>query len=266
MSTTIRYVGAQERWPELPYTGKQSVWLFGQQEERSGGEADALLATGYFVASWQPTAYEILAALPYSTTWSNREAALALGRTCCFFTDVGVGGGSVWSYSGGRWRPYGGRVRLKNTTSNPNNATTSKVVLDYATLLPGLFQDADELLARWNKERVGGTSDTDATDMGIGTVAATFGNSVWVSTSGLAATNKELSATWGIRRESATSVRRTNAANSTGSGTSTNTNNAVTVANMDANTTYLQMSSQLTTGAGEVSYLRTFIVDLIAGA
>lgn len=208
----------------------------------------------------------LLAALPVTATWSQRATLVSSGQYTGFFTDVGVGGGSVWSYSGGRWRPYGGRVRLKNTTATPNNGTTSKVVLDYATLLPGLFQDGDELLTRWSKERTGGTSDTDSTDMGIGTVATTFGNTLGIATSGLATTNKEISGTWGIRRESATSVRRTNAVAATGSGTSTNTNNPVTVADMDANTTYLQMSSQLTTGAGEVSYLRTFIVDLIAGA
>lgn len=48
MPKTIKYIGTQSRWPELAVTGKQSVWMPGQQEERSDAEAQALLATGLF--------------------------------------------------------------------------------------------------------------------------------------------------------------------------------------------------------------------------
>jgi hypothetical protein len=48
MSKTIKYTGAQVRWPELAYTGKQSVWQPGEQDERSDAEAALLLATGLF--------------------------------------------------------------------------------------------------------------------------------------------------------------------------------------------------------------------------
>ncbi|MEY5100385.1 MAG: hypothetical protein RJA36_3104 [Pseudomonadota bacterium] len=46
---TIKYIGSQARWPELAATGYQSVWMPGQIEERSDGEAATLLATGLFV-------------------------------------------------------------------------------------------------------------------------------------------------------------------------------------------------------------------------
>jgi len=46
--TTIKYVGSQQRWPELSITGKQSAWMPGQQEERGETEAMQLLATGLF--------------------------------------------------------------------------------------------------------------------------------------------------------------------------------------------------------------------------
>jgi hypothetical protein len=48
MSKTIKYTGTQVRWPELAYTGKQSVWQPGEQDERSDAEAALLLATGLF--------------------------------------------------------------------------------------------------------------------------------------------------------------------------------------------------------------------------
>lgn len=48
MAKTIKYIGTQDRWPELAYTGKQSVWTLGQTEERSDTEAAQLMATGKF--------------------------------------------------------------------------------------------------------------------------------------------------------------------------------------------------------------------------
>lgn len=51
MPIDIKYIGTQQRWPELAVTGKQSVWMPGQEEERSDAEANALLATGLFERS-----------------------------------------------------------------------------------------------------------------------------------------------------------------------------------------------------------------------
>jgi len=48
MSIEIKYAGTQQRWPELSITGKQSVWMPGQIEERDDVEAGKLLATGLF--------------------------------------------------------------------------------------------------------------------------------------------------------------------------------------------------------------------------
>lgn len=207
----------------------------------------------------------LTASVPVSTVWANRGALVSAGQYTALFTDVGVGGGSVWIYSGGRWRPYSGRVILKNTLSNPNNATTSKVVLDYATLLPGLVQDGDILETTFLKERTGGTSDTDETDLGIGASAATFGTSTGYTTSLLAGAQITLGPRWALRRESATSIRRTGVVLSGSYGVSGSANTPVTVPSLDA-TSYLQITSKLTTGAGEVSYLRSYVVELLAGA
>ena len=48
MTQTIKYIGAQQRWSELPYTGAQSVWAPGQIEERADVDAAALMASGVF--------------------------------------------------------------------------------------------------------------------------------------------------------------------------------------------------------------------------
>ncbi len=49
MTQTIKYIGAQQRWSELPYTGAQSVWAPGQIEERGDVDAAALMASGLFI-------------------------------------------------------------------------------------------------------------------------------------------------------------------------------------------------------------------------
>ena len=48
MPKYVEFIGTQQRWPELAITGKQSVWMPGQAEERSDAEAAQLLATGLF--------------------------------------------------------------------------------------------------------------------------------------------------------------------------------------------------------------------------
>jgi hypothetical protein len=45
---TVKYIGTTQRWPELAFTGKQSVWNPGQMEERSGAESAQLLGSGLF--------------------------------------------------------------------------------------------------------------------------------------------------------------------------------------------------------------------------
>lgn len=54
MPIEIKYTGTQQRWPELATTGKQSVWMPGQIEERDDVEAGKLLATGLFKTEPQP--------------------------------------------------------------------------------------------------------------------------------------------------------------------------------------------------------------------
>lgn len=201
-----------------------------------------------------------------NTTWANRAAVLAANLTTAFFTDIGVGG-SYWDYVGGRWRPQARQVILKNTITPVSNATTSKVVLDYATILAGLVQDGDILQVHWIKERTGGTADTDTTDTGLSSLPGTFGTSFGLSTAGLATTNRQVSpAPHMLRRESATSIRPISVGGATGTGQNTGANTAVTVPNMDSQATYLQITSQLTTGGAETAWLRGFVVTLIAGA
>jgi hypothetical protein len=48
MPKTIKYIGTQERWPELAITGRPSAWNPGWVDQRSDVEAAQLLATGLF--------------------------------------------------------------------------------------------------------------------------------------------------------------------------------------------------------------------------
>lgn len=200
------------------------------------------------------------------TTWANRSALVTLGLTSAFFTDVGVGG-SFWFYAGGRWRPSSGRVILKNLTTDISNNGAPKIVMDYATLPAGLVQDGDRLRTRIAKERTGGTSDTDATDVMLGAAPTTLGTTLNLTTSALATTAIQLAVEWEWRRISATSLRTQLVPGATGSGTSASASSLITgLTNMDTTDSYLQVTSDLTTAGGEVVWLRGFMVELIAGA
>lgn len=206
------------------------------------------------------------ASLTVSALWANRAILANLGVSTAFFTDVGVGG-SFWFYSGGRWRPVGGRVTLKNLTTDVSNNAAPKIVMDYATLPAGIWQDGDIIRAHIVKERTGGTSDTDATDVLLGTVAATLGTTLNLTTSALATSAISMAVDYSWRRVSSTSVRSQGVPGATGTGTSTSPNSLITgLSNLDSVDTYLQVSSDLTTAGGEVVWLRGYTVELIAGA
>lgn len=206
----------------------------------------------------------VVGAAVVTTTWADRASAQNVGFA--FFTDVGVGGGSYWYYTGGRWRPYGGRVTLKNLTSDVTNNQAAKIVMDYCTLPAGLWQDGDRLEIEWNKDRTGGTADTDQTEILLGTAPTTIGTSLGLVTSGLATTNIQLNAEYKLRRVSSTSVRTQSIQGSVGLGTQNSNTVLTSVSNLDSTQTYLQITSDLTTAAGEAVVLRSFVVTLIAGA
>lgn len=69
---TIKYIGTQERWPELATTGRQSSWSPGQIEERADAEADPLIATGLFTTNLESGRLSV-------TEAQMVEAAIAAG-------------------------------------------------------------------------------------------------------------------------------------------------------------------------------------------
>jgi hypothetical protein len=201
------------------------------------------------------------------STWANRATVLTAGLTTAFFTDIGPAG-SYWDYAGGKWRPQARVVLLKNLVTPVSNSAAPKIVLDYATIPAGLWGDGDLLEINVVKTREGGTSDTDATDLMIGSAPTTLGTSTGFSSSALATTAVQFSMEHRLRRESATSVRTLRVAGGGGGlGTSTSLTTLTTgLTNMDSNDVYIQITSDLTTAGGEVSWLRGFTVELITGA
>lgn len=202
-----------------------------------------------------------------NTTWANRAAVLAAGLTSAFFTDIGVGG-SYWDYVGSRWRPSARRVTLKNLITAISNNAAPKVVMDFCTLPAGIWQDGDILEIDALKTREGGTSDTDATDLMIGTVPTTLGTSTGFSSSALATTTIQYVMRHRLRRESATSIRTmATAGGGGGLGTLTSLTTLTTgLSSLDTTEQYLQITSDLTTAGGEVAWLRGFTVTLVSGA
>ena len=88
-----------------------------------------------------------------------------------------------------------------------------------------------------------------------------------ILTAGLTNTNPMVSARWRWRRLGATSVRVVSVGGSTGLGAvgAVIADPTITT-NLDSTDAYLQISGDLTTGAGAVTALRAFTVTLIAGA
>jgi len=198
-----------------------------------------------------------------SGTWANRATYLAAGHTSVFFTDVGVGG-STWSYAGGRWRPNGGRVMLKNLTSSVTHNTTTRTVMDYATILAGLWQDGDIIEMEWSKQLTG--TDTDTTETALGSAAATFGDALNLTTAFPATASPQAGARWRWRRLGATSVRPITISGSVGLGAGSAATDPTITTNLDSTDSYVQISGKLTTGGGPSTALRGFNVTLIAGA
>lgn len=273
MAKTIKYTGTQRRWPELAITGKQSIWLLGQQEERSDAEANLLLGTGLFteVFALDDLPIASLVSGGVISTWANRAALVAANTFSAFFTDVGVGG-SFWNYSGGRWRPSAGRVVLKNLTSSVTHNTTTRTVMDYTTIPAGLWQDGDIIDLEWCKTLTG--TDTDTTETGLASLTtsspnpwSTFGEAMNMTTAALTNSNPIVAARWRWRRLGATSVRPVSISGSVGLGTAGAIPSDPTITtNLDTTDAYLQISGKLTTGSGPVTNLRAHTVTLICGA
>lgn len=198
------------------------------------------------------------------TTWANRAALVTAGLTSAFFTDVGIGGWWYY-YSGGKWRPNGGRVILKNRVGSVTHNNTTRTVMDYVLLQAGLWQEGDILGMRVGKTLTG--TDTDTTEIGLGTTAATFGENLNLSTASLTNANPQLSTLWEWQRLGATSVRPVSITGSVGQGVAGSVVSDPTITtNLDTTDAYLQVSGKLTTGGGPVTALRRWTVWLETGA
>lgn len=125
MTKTIEYIGAQQRWSELQYTGGQSVWAPGQIEERSDVAAAELIATGLFTEVQADLSNAELAAIrsvvegdwvpiyigPWATLLANYPAAAYTGRQAVA-TDQPTGTVSAVYSTGLYWRPVNGRALI----------------------------------------------------------------------------------------------------------------------------------------------------------
>lgn len=197
-------------------------------------------------------------------TWQTKPAPSALTGQI-YISDIGIGG-SYWYSDGSKWRPVGGRVTLRNALTVISNSGAAKVVMDYATLPAGLFADGDLIHIHVVKDRTGGTADTETTDICIGTASTTVGTSVGLGTGVLATTQVQFTSNWSVKKQTPTTVMPTAMTGSTGVGGGTAVNVIATVPNMDEQTTYLQVTSDLTIAGGEVANLRAFVVTLVCGS
>ena len=198
------------------------------------------------------------------STWANRDSIANSGNFSAFFTDIGIGG-SYWDYVGGRWRPSARSVTLYNPLTPTTLNSSTDTVMDYCPIPAGLIQDGDWIELSFLAEK-DGTSDTYTVDPRLGTSTTTVGTALGFVAGGLATTARDISpARESFRRETATTIRRTSAGGTQGTGTSTSGVTSITVPSMDA-LIYLQFVARRSTGTTEILTLRSFVVKLFAGA
>lgn len=197
----------------------------------------------------------------FSSIWS--QAASSAGYSA-YISDVGLGG-SIWLSDGVKWRPCGGRVTLKNLTAEVTNSGAAKIVLDYATCPTALIYDGDIIEIDYSLEHSG--ADSNATDILIGTVSTTLGTSTTLINAQPSGANTGIYVKARYKKVSATSIRPISLIGSVGYGVATALPTTVTgLPNMDTQTTYIQISSDLTAAAGDVVTLRAYTVTLISGS
>lgn len=156
MTKTIKYTGAQDAWPELAITGKQSVWHPGQQEERADPEAEILLTTGLFSllhataespATVTPTANRILTlpegmALTIKPTEGSSDTA-----GVAYLLDQALGGTNSkqsWQIGATALAPISGyegtqKVLITCTAGSIDATVGEAVVKVYAEATPEMF-------------------------------------------------------------------------------------------------------------------------------
>lgn len=121
MSKTIKYIGTQNRWPELAVTGKQSTWSPGWMDERSDSEAAQLLATGLFfdVDSINQTPAESAALSGLVSRGGNivERVTMAGGGASSGAWSSSSAVGKTWQHQIGlRSKPFAVRVTYDNPT------------------------------------------------------------------------------------------------------------------------------------------------------
>jgi hypothetical protein len=199
-------------------------------------------------------------------TWAGKPTAAAGNAgTIIRITNIGTSSfGSLWQSNGTRWYPLNGHLTL-NEISAPivSNGTTTNTVLNAVLIRAGSFQNGDviEVYPFLTKSN---TSDTNTSQMYIGTSSSTIGTNLNISMAQPATTNLEATPVWRLKRLSATSVKAITIGGATGLGSSAVVHAAVTVPNMDTQDTYLQMSAQMSTGGLATVQLDSMVMLLKA--
>lgn len=198
---------------------------------------------------------------------ANLPAATAASGKSYFVTNLGPSG-VVLQSNGSRWLAAGGSYILKNAITDSSNSGSTEVVLDYCALPIGVMVDGDIFEIEMARERLGGTSDTDACNIKIGTSTTVPGTITGLgSAAALTTTTISLNLKARLKRVSSTSVKPLSIAGAVGVGGSTSALTTLTgLGNMDVTQTYLQVCSLLTLHAGEVGWLRSFTVRHITGS
>lgn len=175
-------------------------------------------------------------------------------------------GRSLWYYNGTIWRPFGGRVVLRNLAANVNGSTAAaEQILDQLPIPANLLIANGDSLRTILGVNKSGTSETMSQSIKIGTTGTTSDTGIG-SGSQPTGPNRSGGAVNDFRRESATSMLRLGA--STGnlaySGSVASVTSPITISNLNLDQ-YLSFAVTKS-GSGEVPTLQTWQVEFVAAA
>lgn len=225
---------------------------------------------------WVPSSsWAAQAAVPVNAPaalWANRANFQSVGNIVRF-TDVGggqlnTGGGTLWVYTGVRWKPLNGECLLdsidtRNTTAGASAQT--QLNGNHNLIQRQVIRDFDRFMV-WLAMSKAGTVSAATVRIHLG-AAGTIADTVIATVTTLAGANQSFGGTLEFKRLSATSVQRQGNADPAAGYTGANAGAyqaAVTLASsLDTVDQYLSISSQLDAGTEDVA-VENYTMRLLA--
>jgi len=139
-----------------------------------------------------------------TTTWANKPASYPTGLPV-FISNAGTTG-SLWIYTGTRWKPLNGQALLASLDAVSSNIGSSATIVHQYLIPAGMLQTGDRIRARISGSK-SGTTDAMTLRFYMGTAGTTSDTQVMSGTV-LAAGNRNFGTDIDFRLSSATTLQQ----------------------------------------------------------